>query len=99
MVESPLAGILSGITAAVVGVIANLALYFAVHTLFSDTNRTTWGPIGLDLPELDALRPVAATIGAVAFVLLFRLKWSVLRTMGACAALGVLAALAGAPLD
>ncbi len=70
-----------------------------MHTLFADTNRTSWGPVSLDLPELDSLRPVAAAIGAVAFVLLFRLKWSVLRTMGACAALGLLAALAGAPLD
>ena len=52
-----LSAALTGITAAVVGVIANLALYFAVHTLFSDTNRTTWGPIGLDLPELDVAAP------------------------------------------
>jgi chromate transporter len=37
-----LSSALTGITAAVVGVIANLALYFATHTLFTDTTRESW---------------------------------------------------------
>src|SRR3712207_7723426 len=49
--------IFTGITAAVVGVIANLALYFALHTLFGETFRVTWGPVDLELPELGTLRP------------------------------------------
>ena len=46
-----LSAALTGITAAVVGVIANLAVYFAVHTLFADTATLAWGPVGLQVPE------------------------------------------------
>src|SRR5215213_9267378 len=88
-----LSAALTGITAAVVGVIANLAIFFAIHTLFSETNEVSWGPIQLELPDLATIKPVSVGIGVVAAVLLFRLKWSVLRTLGACAVLGLLAAL------
>ena len=84
---------LTGITAAVVGVIANLALYFALHTLFGATHAWARGPLRLTLPELGSLRPVPLVIAAVAAVLIFRLKWSVLRTLGACALLGLVAGL------
>jgi chromate transporter len=94
-----LSAALTGITAAVVGVIANLAVFFAVHTLFADTRPVTWGPIGLELPELTSWRPVPVAIAAVAAVLLFRFRWSVLRTLGICALLGLAAGLAGLPLD
>jgi chromate transporter len=88
-----LSAALTGITAAVVGVIANLAVFFALHTLFTDTNDVSWGPIHLELPELATIKPVAVGIAVIAAVLLFRLKWSVLRTLGVCAALGLLTAL------
>ncbi|SFO70857.1 chromate transporter [Geodermatophilus dictyosporus] len=91
-----LSSALTGITAAVVGVIASLGLYFAVHTLFSDT--VTAGPLALELPDPTGVRPVAVAIAAVAAVLLFRLRWSVLRTLGLCAALGLAAGLAGLPV-
>jgi chromate transporter len=84
---------LAGITAAVVGVIANLAVYFAVHTLCRDTRTVTTGPLALDLPVLHSLRPVSVAIAAVAAVLIFRLNWSVLRTLGVCALLGLAASL------
>jgi chromate transporter len=89
---------LSGVTAAVVGVIANLALFFALHTLFDQVDRESWGPVRLDVPDLTTLRPVAVVIAAVAAGLLFRLRWPVLRTLGVCALLGVAAALVGLPL-
>jgi chromate transporter len=88
-----LSAALSGITAAVVGVIANLALYFALHTLFSRTSWLEWGPITLEVPDLASLRPIALAIALVAAVLLFRAKWSVLRTLGVCAALGLMVGL------
>src|SRR3712207_6522506 len=90
-----LSAALTGITAAVVGVIANLAVFFAVHTLFSKTAEVSWGPVQLELPELGTIKPVSLGIALVAAVLLLRLKWSVLRTLGVCAALGLLAALVG----
>jgi chromate transporter len=93
-----LSAALSGITAAVVGVIANLGVYFAVHTLFSDTVDVDRGPLAFELPDLTTLRPVPLLIALVAAVLLFRLKWSVLRTLGVCAVLGLAAGLAGLPV-
>ncbi len=93
-----LSAALAGITAAVVGVIANLALYFAVHTLFSDTSRAGWGPLSLELPDLGTPRWVPIVIAVVAGVMVFRLRWSVLRTLGACAVLGLAAGLAGLPV-
>jgi len=84
-----IAAALSGITAAVVGVIANLAVYFAMHTLFAATSPDGRGPIHVDLPVLATLRPLALTISIAAAVMVFRLRWSVLRTLGVCAVLGV----------
>jgi chromate transporter len=85
-----LSSALTGISAAVVGVIANLALYFALHTLFAETTRATWGPIDLTLPELATVRTGSVAIAIAAAVMIFHLRWSVLRALGACAALGLL---------
>jgi chromate transporter len=93
-----LAGALAGVTAAVVGVIANLALYFAVNTLFARTITFDRGPLALHLPDLATLRPVPLAIGVVAAVLLFAMRWPVLRVLGVCAALGLGAGLAGLPV-
>ncbi|MGY1727277.1 chromate efflux transporter [Geodermatophilus sp. SYSU D01062] len=93
-----LSAALTGITAAVVGVIANLGVYFAVHTLFSGTTEVDAGPLALELPDPSTLRWVPLAIAAVAAVLLFRVRWSVLRTLGVCAVLGLVAGLAGLPV-
>jgi len=93
-----LSAALTGITAAVVGVIANLALYFAVHTLFGSTTVLAWGPARPELPVLASLRPAALAIALVAAALLFRARWSVLRTLAACAVLGLLATLLRLPV-
>jgi chromate transporter len=94
-----LSAALTGITAAVVGVIANLALYFAVHTLFATSRPLSWGPLRLELPELASLRPVPLVITATALVMIFRLRWSVPRTLAVCAGLGLTAALTGLPVS
>jgi chromate transporter len=88
-----LSAALSGITAAVVGVIANLAIYFATHTLFARSRDVAAGPLHLEVPVLTSLQPVALAIGAAAMVMIFVLKWGVLRTLGACAALGLASGL------
>lgn len=87
-----LSSALTGITAAVVGVIANLALFFALHTLFDTTRTVTLGPARIELPVVTTLDPLALGIAILAAVLLFRLRWSVLRTLGICAAVGVASA-------
>jgi chromate transporter len=88
-----LSAALTGITAAVVGVITNLAVYFAVHTLFSTTSTATWGPAHLTVPDLTTVRPAELAIALVAAVLIFRMRWSVLRTLGVCALLGLISGL------
>jgi chromate transporter len=93
-----LSAALTGITAAVVGVIANLGVYFAVHTLFAGTVTLNWTVLHLTVPQPGTLRPVAVGIAAVAAVLLFKVQWSVLRTLGVAAALGLAAGLAGLPI-
>ncbi|EYT62341.1 chromate transporter [Dietzia sp. UCD-THP] len=84
---------LAGITAAVVGVIANLALYFALNTLFTTTGVWTWGPVRLTVPDFASVNPVAMGITLIALLLTFVLRWPVLRILGACAALGLASAL------
>jgi chromate transporter len=84
-----LSAALAGITAAVVGVIANLALYFAFHTLFSQTKKHTWRPLNAGLPVPGTVIWSAVVITTLGFLLIFRLRWSVLQTLGACALAGV----------
>jgi chromate transporter len=85
---------LTGITAAVVGVIANLAVFFALHNLFDASRQLRWGPVHLHLPILASWDPVAFAITAVALVLILGRGWSTLRTLGLCAVLGLLCTLA-----
>ena len=89
-----LSAALTGITAAVVGVIANLALFFAVHTLFAETGQVTYGAVRLEVPSWGSVQLPALAITAVAAVLIFLVRWSVLRTLGGCALLGVVTQLA-----
>ena len=88
-----LSAALTGITAAVVGVIANLGVYFAIHTLFTDSSSLDWGPVRLDIPVWESLQPAALLLTIAAMVMIFRLHWSVLRTLGACAAASLLLTL------
>ena len=96
--NTTLSGALTGITAAVVGVIANLAVFFATHTLFTDTHDIHTGPLRITLPALDTAKPLALAITAVAAVLVFGLKWPMLRVLTVCAALGATAAALGLPV-
>lgn len=83
-----LSSALNGITAAVVGVIANLALYFALHTLFTELISVTAGPLKLTLPELRSVQWRSVGVTAFGCWLIFVLRWSLLRTLGACAVVG-----------
>jgi chromate transporter len=87
--ENPrLAGSLAAVTASVVGVIANLALWFAVHVLFAVTVTLHAGAAALDLPVMRSVQPGVAMLAAFAAVLLFTLRQTVPRTLAACALLG-----------
>jgi chromate transporter len=84
-----LSAALRGIMAAVVGVIANLAVFFAIHTLFGQLRTVALGPVHLQLPQLASVKPLAVAVTALATILLFGAKWTVLRTLGACAVVGL----------
>jgi chromate transporter len=84
-----LSAALTGVTAAIVGVIANLAFFFAEHTLFSRLSSVDAGPLDFDLPRLASLRPAEATIACLGVVLVFARGWGVLPTLGVCAAAGL----------
>jgi len=87
--SASLTAALTGVTAAVVGVIANLALYFAVHTLFAETRTAGAGPIELVAPVWSSYVWESVVIGVLAMLLIFGRGWSVLRTLGVCALVGV----------
>ncbi|WP_374454189.1 chromate efflux transporter [Nocardioides sp.] len=91
-----LAAALAGITAAVVGVIASLAVFFTLHTLFSETGHVAAGPLDVEYPHLTSLDAAALAVAALGFLLIFWRRWSVLRTLGACALAGIVLGLAGA---
>ena len=80
---------LSAITAAVVGVILNLALWFSVRTLFSATERPAWPVLDLELPVWSTVDPVAVAIALGAGLALFVLKRGILETIAVSAALGI----------
>jgi chromate transporter len=88
-----LTGALAAVTAAVVGVIANLALWFGLRVLFSDVRAIRLGPVSLDLPALTSLDLSAAGLAILAAVCLFRLKLGVLWTLGITAAVGLVVKL------
>lgn len=88
-----LSAALTGITAAVVGVIANLAVFFALHTLFDASRTLGWGPVDLDVPVISAGDPVAFALTGIALAMVFWLRWSTLRVLGVCALLGLVVSL------
>jgi chromate transporter len=91
-----LAGALSAITAAVVGVILNLAVWFALHTIFAEVRPFAAGPIRFDMPVLSSLNPWALALALAALVAVFRLRVGMIPTLAACAAAGAGLHLAGA---
>lgn len=89
-----LAGALRGIGAAVSGVIAALALWFAMQALFRGQQPLAWGPVTLDVPVWSSLDWGALLIVAVTALLAFRFHWPTLRLIGLSAVLAIgLAAL------
>jgi chromate transporter len=90
----PLRGALRAIGASVVGVVASLGLWLSINTLFSNVGIWTWGPLRVMAPHLDSIHWSTLVIAILGFVITFVLKWSMLRTLGICALLGLISALA-----
>lgn len=90
-----LAGALKGVTAAVVGVIGFVALWFGLNVLFGGVVFLDAGPLRVPTVALSGLDVTAAALAALAFLLLFRARWGVMPLVGLMATLGVAAQAAG----
>lgn len=88
---------LSAITAAVVGVVLNLAVWFAVHVAF--TRVEEWHGLGMRLlfPDPASANLASLAIALGAFVAMFRLKWNMIPTLGIAAAVGIVYSLTVRP--
>lgn len=87
-----LASALSAITAAVVGVILNLSVWFALHVVFHNVNESAFGPFRIPLPQLTSIDATAAGLAALAALLMFRFHAGIITTLAVCGALGVVMA-------
>jgi chromate transporter len=80
---------LTAVTAAVVGVILNLAVWFALHVIFGDVRTVTAGVLDLDVPVWGSLNPAAALLVIAAMVAVFRFGLGTLTVLAASAAAGL----------
>ena len=88
-----LAGALSAITAAVVGVIANLSLWFAAHVIFKSVGKVDFGPFHMIAPDWASVNLLALAIGIVAAWLLLLRHWSLPLVLGLSALASAVAAI------
>jgi chromate transporter len=84
-----LSAALSGITAAVVGVILNLSLWFALHVGFRSVGEATLGPIHLPLPDPASADRLAILLAVLASYLLLLRHWGLGKVLALSAALGL----------
>jgi chromate transporter len=79
---------LAAITAAVVGVILNLSIWFALHTLFADVNRQDYGLLNFEAPVWNSVEPGALALTIAALIATLRYKLTMGWTLLASAVLG-----------
>ena len=87
---------LSAITAAVVGVVLNLAIWFAIHTVFRETAPVRAFPLAFDAPNFASVDPWALTLSVAAAIAIFRFKVGMIPTLAACCGAGIALFLLGA---
>jgi chromate transporter len=90
-----LSGALTAITAAVVGVILNLAVWFAQHVLFREQKAFAAGPVQIEYPVLSSVDINALALAVLAAVMMFVLRAGLVKTLLVCSAAGVALRLAG----
>ncbi len=80
---------LTAITAAIVGVILNLAVWFALHVVFAEVKFVDVGWLSLPRPSMNTLDPVALILALASAIALFRFKRGMIETLAASAILGM----------
>jgi chromate transporter len=86
---------LSAITAAVVGVVLNLAIWFALHTIFHEVRPVRGYGFSFDMPVPGSVDPWALALSLAAIAAIFRFKVGMITTLLACSAAGIALHLAG----
>ncbi len=84
-----LSGALTAITAAVVGVILNLAIWFGIHTIFKEVRPVEWSILNFDAPVWESVNLWALLLSAAAIIAMFRFKVGMLPTLAATSAAGI----------
>jgi chromate transporter len=90
-----LAGALTAITAAVVGVILNLSIWFALHTVFRETLPVRSFGLSFDMPVISSVDIPALILAIAAATAIFRFNMGMLTVLAGCCAVGVLLRLVG----
>lgn len=88
-----LSAALSAITAAVVGVILNLAIWFGMHVIFAEVEERHALGARLLIPNLASVDLLALLLAVGAMIAIFKFKVGMLKVLGACALIGVMASL------
>jgi chromate transporter len=88
-------GALTAITAAVVGVVLNLAIWFALHAVFRQVTPVRAYGLAFDMPQLSSVDPWALALALLAIVAILRFKVGMIATLIACTAAGAVLHLAG----
>lgn len=87
--NAALSGAMSTITAAVVGVILNLAIWLGLHILFAQMHSIALGPWSVDVPVVTSVIWPSLILTVLAALAIFRFGMSVIAVLLASAALGI----------
>ena len=90
-----LSAALSAVTAAVVGVILNLALWFAIHVIWRQVTQIQAGPVSLQLPVMASIDWMAAALSAIALIAVFWLNIGMAKVLAGAALAGLALHMAG----
>src|SRR6202011_1036539 len=82
-------GALSAITAAVVGVVLNLAIWFALHTVFREVRPVDGYGLRFGMPVPQSVNVWALALSVAAIIAIFRFKVGMIATLLACSAVGI----------
>lgn len=82
-------------TAAVLGVILNLAIWFAIHVVWREVVQVASGPLQMDLPVLTSIDWLAATLSLLAIFVVFRFRLGMSTVLSGAAGVGLALHLAG----
>lgn len=83
-----LKGALTAITAAVVGVILNLSIWFALHVLFKEVDQVKFGFVQVWWPSWNSVEGLAIALFILSAFLVFKLHWNIIKVLGSVSLLG-----------